>query len=264
MNILTQFGTHRFYQHRQNRYEDNFRRLRDGTHRSVRASGGYDQFGTGRIPGSIGEIVVGIWVDNTDENIEAQLDKIGGLANMGVQTLSMLHAGTASVRTCQARVLDIPYIQRAVSVPHIRQHIEIVFQVAEPFWLGAAQSVVEPPNTNASIYYPTINVEGTQVVYPEIEVAPTTSISSLEIQRLVGGQARDRITFTPSTGTSQTLKFDCEGTLFTLGGTAHYTTDLSYLRYHWFSLEPGANNLRVALNTGSEAQITFNYQPRYR
>ena len=261
MNSILSFGSHTFLPQRQTRYEDNFRTLRSGTYRTIRADGGYDQFGTGRIPGAIGEIVFGIWLRDDDATLQSQLDAIGGLADMGLQTLSMRPSGLSVTRTCQARLIEAPYVQRVAAKSGVRQHVELVFEVPSPFWLGSEVThTIQASGTQSDRSF---TIRGTQTVYPTITVVPTGNISSFEIRRLVNGQTADSLRYQPTSALSSNLVFDCEGTLLTDGGQPVYSRQLSFSRGHWFSLKPGLNQLRVLLGANT-ATVTLAYQPRFR
>ena len=264
MNIITQFGSHQFHRHRQNRYTDNFGQLRSSTERIIRGDGGVDQFGTGRIPGAIGEVAITLWLDEADGLMRDQLDNIRALGDFGRTTLSMLPTLGTEIRTTSARSTQVNYIQRVDGVPHRRQEVEMLWEVPDPFWYSPSRRLTLI-NATGLATAGTGTTTGTQRVFPVIKVTPTGTLAFVEIQRLASGSVVEKIRYAPSAGFSDVLTIDCPGTEMKVGNVIVYTTDLTYQRGHWFSCVRGENNFNIVLpSSGSAATVEITYQPKWR
>jgi hypothetical protein len=293
MDTLTEFSggglTYTFDPTKQADIRDNFRRVISKTTRLPGLDGGFDEYGMGRAPHEVGTVRTSFWLGDfaTLADATAALDELGALPSWGVRRLWKQPTDTAlDTRFCEARVIEIPNDVRVFDLPHKRRQIEISFEVSNPVWIGAGTEAitwgggslwgdgsvwggtgtweaVSGPETTFTVTVADGNTPTPPRINFECEAGETAE--NIIIERLVGGVVHDRLAFNDVLTAGDQLGFNCRALTVRLNNVNAYTSAFAFDTARWFTLEPGANNIRVRLENGGDAgRIRFSYLHLWR
>ena len=283
---LTKFGSgSNFYTFpAQTELSDNFGDLVQRAVRLPRVSGGYRVYGDSPSPSEVGTLRTAFWLMPDDiSTLQALVDEVNGLKRLGVARLyAQQRSGIGSERWCFAEVSSIQMAENVQNVPHIRQRVQVNFQVTDPYWLelnneswvwgdgtlwgaspwggvagtaltGLINDIIEP-------------VGGVAVTYPRIRISTGAGVTgtNLTIQRLVGAVVRDQVAYTGVIAQNSTLQINARALAVVLNGVNAYTSAFTWLLPSWFRLEPGNNDIRVTFSAKTgDPVIKIQYYTRW-
>lgn len=287
MDSLVRFGQYNFTQKNQVSLRDNFRDVVPRTTRLPGLSGGFDEYGQDAAPLEIGNVQVVFWMHaDSIEEMETLKQDIGKLPSYGVTRLykQPLDSGQGE-RYCEARANSVDYHERASQQPHRRMQVTVNFQAANPVWLalgtegwawgdgtgwgtGAIWGGSAAPQAVSGVQNDfTITPEGNAQTFPRITIncGASQTASGVTIQRLVSGEVVDEIKYDATLGNNDSLEINCRALSVKLNGSDAYSSVFTFLRAHWFLLEPGENSIRVLMdNAGDAADVYMRYYEAYR
>lgn len=127
------------------------------------------------------------------------------------------------------------------------------FYFMDAYWQRTSATSQAQTLTSTTLEIVTVNNVGTYDVYPQIQMVPTSTMSTFQIQ-LAEGYG---FTLTQSVTSGQTLIYNCADSTITLNGNAITGIQTAGST---FSLAPGSNTLYVYAQAGT---LTISYNERY-
>lgn len=292
MNILKRFvgpqgQTYTFPLDSQINFHDNFSQLLTRTKRLPGADGGFDELGDERGMSEVGTVQASFWLKFTN-NADAsdQVLDFKAMADYGVGRLFMQPTDLSlGERFCWARIDHLNAAQNVQDLPHKRQKVEAIWQVADPFWLTAGTGIlwgdgVSKWGAGASVKWGGGSVtsvsglstvaaysnDGNAYTLPTISLRPDTGQSCHDpiIRRIVNGAPVDEVKYLGNLAEADYLFIDCRRKAVWLNGEAVYNHLFSFKNEDWLRLLPGSNSLEVRFASSADAaKLRVNYYYRY-
>lgn len=248
--------------------------------------GGIDQFGSG--PGQTvnGDISIDGWFEgDTPTDVQNLLDAAGQLADLGIGRL-YIQPEVGLERFCHARLNANAWSQNVRDVPHRRQRVQFNFQVAQakfysdagywpPFfdgtydWDGTIDwgentYVIDASGVSTE---DTLTIDGNATAQPIVSIRPESSdtVENVRVQRVVGGQVMDEISYAGTLTDTDELSVDGGRQYSQLNGVTTWGPNVTYRHPELFRLAPGANTIRIlAENAGDAVRVRIWYLETWR
>lgn len=282
---LIRFGTGSamYYFPAQTELSDNFGDLVQRATRLPGVSGGYRAYGDSPSPSEVGTLRTSFWlIPNNISELQGMVDAVNALKRRGVSRLYAQQRNSSSERWCFAEVSSIQISENVRDMPHLRQRVGMTFQVTDPFWYeinneswvwgdgttwGSSSwgGVAAQPLTTLSNDF-TETVGGNAITYPRILLSTGVGVTCTNptIQRLVGGNVVDQVSYTGTIAQNSTLQINTRALAVVLNGANAYTSAFSWLLPSWFRLEPGANSIRVTFSAKTgDPTLKMQYYTRW-
>lgn len=291
MDTLLRFGSgnqvYTFTPDYQIMLKDNFRNLVPNTTRLPGLDGGLDEYGTNPAPSEIGNVQVMFWLFATSNTeMTAKKRALGALSSWGVKRLYKQPLDTSQTEVyCDARVNSIDYGETSRDQPHLRQRVQLNFQVANPSWYGRGTesaawgdgstwgsgviwggTAVANACTGLQNDF-SLNVGGNSLTYPRIEVrcGGAQTASGIVISRIVQNVIVDQVTYNQTLVANDSLIINCRASSVRKNSIDAYGNHFTYLKSGWFRLEAGANAIRVGFtNVSDAASVYFRYYDAWK
>jgi hypothetical protein len=117
--------------------QSNFGNLLTRTTKIYMMNGAIDDYNGRRTPQDLGNISVGMWlIGDPWGSVRGLKDEAFKMAGWGTQRLFIRPEDESGIRWAWSRVANIRGNENVKNLPHLKQKIDVDFQIANPVWLG--------------------------------------------------------------------------------------------------------------------------------
>lgn len=248
-------------------------------------SGGYNEFGAGRLPGTTGDIPVTFYLLAPHRTeLTALQDAVMAMEDWGTQPLYMQPEDPSlTERFTWAYVSGIEMGESAKEGTEYLQAVTMHFQVADPYWytagncaglligvdfllgtsyFGGTPALAASGNLTTTTLTPT----GNQWTHCLMSISPGggQSVTNPMIRRIRNGDIADQVSYTGTLVAGDNLTIDPRSGKVTLNG-ADARASFDALNPDWMRLLPEANTINVIFaNTSDAASVELRYLDRWK
>jgi len=248
-------------------------------------SGGYDEYGSGRTPGTTGDVAVtfNLLAPHRTE-LTALQDAVMAMQDWGTLPLYMQPEDLSqSERFTWARVNNIDMSESSKDGTEYLQPVTVHFQVADPFWYGpgnAAGALIgvdfkigvsyfaspSPVAASGNLTTTTLTPTGNMWTHCLISLTQGVgqSVTNPVIRRIRNGDIADQVSYTGTLVAGDNLTIDPRSRSVTLNG-ADARASFDSLNPDWMRLLPEANAIQIIFaNAGDASSVELLYLDRWK
>jgi hypothetical protein len=272
---------------------DNFTNVVTRTVRLPGMDGGFDTYGSGRLPTEIGNIQLSFtlmedWAVRTyggsqAEAMQAARDALNKTPYLGLGKLYIEAGSDERWAWCKVNNINMP--KNHDRNTHLWQPVSMDLQAALPYWFELGTEVATawgefvwgdgttwggaavPQVAVGTATQWTVTYSGNAPTPVRIVIGVKTgdTAENVTVQRLVSGSVVDEVGYAGVLAALDELQIHSRAKKVQINGSDAYDDNFTYESPDWLVLEPGNNTIKVIMaNPGDEVDVYLYYFEAYR